>query len=262
MTKLSILYTFGNSCDIAIKNDTGFLPTKEDGFLQESATINWTSTDQAKIYKLSEVYIFTAIIYNAYGKTPTVENTTDGEIEPPVKIIDEVDYPSKLDKTYVFNIDGHYTISQLAAFDKTYYETNKATVRFAGTAYIVYDPVTKVLQHALNGVYTTLTIIELLDDHLTSISNMRSYHNLISSCKLYNCYMNKMEDYIPSIINTCSKIKSGSDYNNVLLLHSVLKAIEYRVYLCDYTSAQKYVEWVNNCAGICSNINDNSCGCR
>ena len=252
MTKLSVTCTFGTSCNLSVANTTGFTPDNVNGFLPSSTTINWGSNLQANSFKLSEVSIFTAVIYNGYGIDATLENTTNGEIESPILITDDTKFPSSVAKTYSLDIDGYYTIGQFIALDKTYYEANFSTARFLNTYYIVYDSVNKLLYVAYNGNYTQLTVVELFDDHLTQIANMRAYHKVVSTCKMYNCYMDQMENFIPMILNKCATDKYKDQYNNVLVIYATLKAIEYRVYLCDYNIAQYYVEWLNSCANICS----------
>lgn len=260
MTKLLTTYQFGSNCYITLSNTTGFNPESPDGFLKNSVVIDLNSTDHSKSFKLSEVYFFNAVIYNPYGKDQTIENVINGEVESPIKVTEDVNFPKDVNKTYSLNIDGYYIIGQLIALDKSYYDANKTSTRFTGNKYIVYDSVNKTLQYANNGVYTTLTLIELFDDKLVDVDFMRSYHKVVSTTKLYNCYMSQMEQYINSILSNCNK---GFDYNNILVLYMTFEAIKYRINLCEYNYAQKYIEWINSCTNICNtNTNVSTCGCN
>jgi hypothetical protein len=249
MTKLSITATLNNLGEISVANSTGLTPAAVDGFLPSATVINWDNTTQSNSFKLSEVYFFNVLIYNPYNADPVVKNIVGNELEAPIQITADADFPVLLNKKYTITTDGYYTVSQIIALQKSYYETNKLRNRFVDKNYIVYDEILKKLYHAKNGVYTELTIIEVLDEDLVSVDYMKSVVKKFSYINLQSCYIKKTDDYIKSTLATCS---TPIWYNEYFILYSAIEVIKYQIELCNYTASQKYVEWMNNCVGICT----------
>ena len=263
MTKLSTSYIFESVNNLVLSNTTGFSPDKADGFLNDSVSIDFSLSTYSKSFKLSEVYFITVLIGNPYGKDKVILNLVNGALESPIQTVD-ADFPNSVKKTYEITDDGYYILGQFIAINKTLYDANKNTVRFTNNKYIVYDSANNLLQVAYNGTYTTLTAIEMLDDKLTDIDFMRSYHKIVKTDVIYNCYMTQMESYIKSILSNCDK---SFEYKNILILYMTLQAIKYRTCLCEYEYAQKNIEWVNSCVSICSNntnsvSNSTNCNCN
>ena len=259
MTKLSISATLNSNSEINVSNTTGFTPTSAGGFLPSTTVINWDNTSQSNSFLLSEVYFFNLLIYNPYNDLPVVKNLVDGNLESPIAITDDSNFPTALNKLYTITQDGYYTVAQLIALDKSYYDTNKARSRFVDKNYIVYDSILKKFYHAKNGVYTELTAIELLYEDLVSIDYMISSVKKFSFINLRGCYVTKTDDYIKYTLDSCS---TPSWYNDYFMLYTTLEVIKYQIELCNYDLAQKYLEWINDCSNICTNsTTSTTCNC-
>lgn len=258
MTKLSITATLNSNKEIIVANTTGFAPTNADGFLQSSVVIDMADATLAKKFKLSEVYLFNVLLYNAYNKTPVVLNVVNNNIELPIQITDDASFATESQKTYIADKDGFYTVAQLIALNKDFYEANKTSLRFTGTDYIVYDPDEIKLYHAKNGVYTSLSIIELLDEDLTVVDYMRSYVYKFSYINLKNCYITNTGEYLDVVLKGCP---IGNEYIEYHLIYCTIEVIKYQIELCNFSSAQKYIEWIDGCAGVCGSTTSVNCNC-
>lgn len=260
MTKLSFKYYFSTSCKIKVENTTGIKSlSNPDGFLSSDYQIDHASTTDSNNFSLAEIYLFTAIIYNPFGKDPIVEQ------------VYKVKYSSlegsdlaKLSYKPIHSLsnDGYYTVVQFIALDKLAYNTNYNSLRFNGNKYIVFDGdlslyYTNTLINEASLKYSVLDLLKVTD---TSITNMIAWKSVFSTCKLYACYIKMVETSVIEGATSCHK--KSSDVASILILYSTLSAIKYRVQLCEYSIAQRYVEWVSQCGNYCDNIISNSRDCN
>lgn len=91
-----------------------------------------------------------------------------------------------------------------------------------------------------------------------------NYDNYFCKCHLWNCYINICQE----IFNQRASFKCDSpDIDKFLiykrdLLNSTLNVIDYLVSLEQYSEAERLLERVKGCNGLCNDmINNKSCGC-
>lgn len=90
------------------------------------------------------------------------------------------------------------------------------------------------------------------------------YFNYFCLCRLWRCYVNVCQeifDQRASVRCDTTGVNSALTYKRDLL-NSTINVINYMVDLCQYLEAQRLLERISGCNGLCNTVtNTNSCGC-
>lgn len=267
MSKITINTTIDSDCVITVTNTTQ--NNVSNSFLPESAVIDYNSATDKYNFKASELRFFNFVIYNSFSGTRTVMNTgTNGVLEAPMTITG-ANNVSQLTKTYDLSTDGYYTILQVATMDYDTFSASKSTTRFNGGVYILSKETitgSGIYTFYIYGVSGTdakeIVLNDLFDDSLAAIEYSIGRSNLVATCKLESCLIDKTEAFMQCEVSGQMNQKN-SEYLDFIVLMMTLEAIKYRVEKCQFTIAQKYIEQLNNCGTLCSQVVSklNSCGC-
>ena len=103
-----------------------------------------------------------------------------------------------------------------------------------------------------------VTLQEILDDpEDTKID----YEYYFSVCNLRKCFIKICQDIFDSQTSFCNKNNKSPETYKRDLLWSALNVIEYMVELDQFEEAQRLLEEITVCNGLCYSDNINSCGC-
>lgn len=106
-----------------------------------------------------------------------------------------------------------------------------------------------------------VTIEEILDTnpHLSNIYPIYDYYFL--TARLKRCYIDACQKIFDSS-GKCSRNEDKELIYNRDLIWSTLNVIEYMVEFCQYQEAQRLLEQLTGCNGICQEQTNSKCGCR
>ena len=260
MTQLNFNYYFSTSCKIKIENATSVKSlSNPGGFLPTGYTVDNTSVKDSRNYTIDESYLFTAIVYNPFGKTPVVESVYKTKLSDPVGTDTQKIVSSNV--IHPMSNDGHYTIAQFVAIDKAVYNANYNSTRFNGNNYIVTDGTYLYYTNTLINEQTLkISVLDLIKITNIEATGMIALKTVFSTCKLYACFIKQVETKLIEKATACQA--KAENISNVLVLYCTISAIKYRVQLCEYELAQKYVEWIAYCGNYCNNIISNTLDCN
>ena len=105
---------------------------------------------------------------------------------------------------------------------------------------------------------TEICLQDILDDPKTIKIDYEYY---FSVCNLRKCYIKVCQDIFDSQTSFCSKNNKSSETYKRDLLWSALNVIEYMVELDQFEEAQRLLEEITVCNGLCYSDNFSSCGC-
>lgn len=268
-TKLKTSLSFTSDCSMNRADTTGFYSaTNLDGFYDEAA-----GSVPKDSYKISNVYFYDVLVYNRYNATKLIKNTANEDItapEVPVVIASGSVNASYADnftaKLYSLKLDGHYTFYRFAIPTQAFYDAEKTGVRFVDRS-IYYSNGTNIYK-VVSGVATVISISDFIKEDLTASVVSYSKNSFISICYLNKCFADKVKAIIDAAVDvkctkdltTVNKLKSERD-----LLFAITYNIRYLQNLCENDEAQRLIELIMACGGMCSSTlvsNDNDCGCH
>lgn len=99
---------------------------------------------------------------------------------------------------------------------------------------------------------------DILDDPKTT---RIEYEYYFSVCSLRKCFIKICQDIFDSQTSFCSKNNKSPEIYKRDLIWSALNVIEYMVELDQFEEAQRLLEEITVCNGLCQQNNFDSCGC-
>lgn len=194
------------------------------------------------------------------------------------------DEESKIDKPFInihkkhiqipINFDGYFKVQYIVIPNAEWFEReyNRQSGSALSDYKIIYYTdgysIYKYIPEDKNPP-VEVDIEELLERNPTdddSISRIESEH--VSICYLQKCYINLCKQiFEKSNLVACFKKESIEDLSYKRdLVWMTINIIKYLVSLCQLDEAQRYIELINGCNGICNNKNKKNgvqegCGC-
>lgn len=179
-------------------------------------------------------------------------------------------YENKPDSFSYYKIkdDGHYKIKHLV------FPNEKWLNIYLQTLDVTYDNVYyvkdgKIYEYTKDNQTVEVPMSSLLDELNISESTIAySDTSIFSIMNLYKCYVNWAEQTLSVCYSECQPVNSiNSVQGKRDFIWSALNVIKYYVSFSQYFKAQKLLEKINKCGGICSNVlnsnnNGSDCGCN
>lgn len=203
-------------------------------------------------YKYSESQTINIIMYNSSEKSEVVDVKVDV-------------HDNYLDETYhTFDKDGYYTICHIVLPTKETIETfmkDKSDKKFERAYYI---DECEVYQYGKEKPLTKeeLSMLVWINDDNTNIS--RAVRKTFVINKLYKCYIDACKALFNALNSKCASYSKTDTFNRDFIWMTV-NIIKYYVDFGQYHEAQRILEEVNYCNGLCKEISNQTknggCGC-
>lgn len=199
-------------------------------------------------FKYSETYTINVIVQY------TLDTVNSG------KIIDVFfnDHCSQLDELhYTIKEDGYYEIYHIILPSKAWYDLGKIPSNLD-----IYFTDGEQLYKVENGIVKTTDLVEIINAKCEGNTISQVSLAQFSICKLFDCYINICKQIFENALTKCPK-NNDLTYKRDLIWMTI-NVIKYYVELGQLMEAQRLLEELIKCGGICNDTQSpgkKSCGC-
>lgn len=239
------------TCGIAI---TG-LERDNNEYLTDDTTVsvrNYTFLQSITLNALTSIKSDGTETLTVYGFVPHITDT-----------VDESDFDMAT--------DGLYEVTHIILPTEAW--LNSAISKNSLTGYTLiyyYDSTSKSLKKYINNASVSVDIAEVLAvNSLDTTTIIRSDKNTFCMCRLNDCFYGMSKSLLDRYQNTCYNKLDCIQYNIYLrdILWMAINVIKYLIDLTQYYEAQKILENITLCNGICNASTTNvssggGCGCN
>lgn len=228
-------------------------------------------------YTFEESSTVNMLVSISYDGTKTVQDydITAHEVSVNDKTQEEVNVPDESD--FEFPIDSLYEIVHIILPTRDYVDKYYAQIKDVfpnGVYFVEDDKVYKFLEYKAGTlpVYTVedVTMQELLEINTAQTTIIKETKNTFSMCQLKDCYNSLVKKLLDALcgLQKCSAPSAYSqDIFNRDLIWMTINIIRYSIEQGQYYEAQRYLEKIQTCGGVCSQPVSNSksssgCGCN
>lgn len=198
-------------------------------------------------FKYSETYTVNVIVKY------TLDKINSGSI------IDVIfnDHCSYLDELhYTIKEDGYYEIYHIILPTKEWYE--------AGIIpdLDIYYTDGNQFYNVVNGVSKEVSVADVVNANCDGNTISQTSLAQFSICQLFDCYINTCQQVFDNELTSCDK--NADLIHKRDLIWMAINAIKYHVELGQLMEAQRILEELTNCGGICNDTSSTSkqgCGC-
>ena len=197
-------------------------------------------------FKYSQTYTINAVV-----KFTTDKN---GELVD----ISINDHCSKLDEFhYTFKDDGYYEIYHIILPSKDWYDTNTSSLDL--DIYVTDGTdIYKKDKDTLSVIAPEELLVAKCEGTTLSLTSLAQF----SICNLYACYIDACKKLFEGTLSSCSKESADTFKRDIVWM--AINVIKYYVELGQLMEAQRLLEELTKCGGICNDIKSSSkqgCGC-
>lgn len=181
---------------------------------------------------------------------------------------------------FTFPQDGYYTIARIVLPTRATYE---GLVKQGTAMYFVDEDSTTDLGYKIykvNNPQSVLSqeeevdVVHILEVNTENTNIDREMMYYFSTCYLYKCYVNICKELYENLFSASSKVKCPpckTDIDTNLkykrdLVQSTLSVLQYLVDCDQLAEAQRILERIGSCNGICPTADkatsDSRCGCQ
>lgn len=232
-----------NKCDLIITDVT----QDSDEYIPENETEleNYYARNR---FKYSETYTINVVVKY------TLDTVNNGSI---IDIFFN-DHCSQLDELhYTIKEDGYYEIYHIILPSKEWYDAGKIPSNLE-----IYYTDGEQFYKVIDGVSNIVEITEIITAKCEGNTISQSSLAQFSICQLFDCYINTCKQIFDNALTQCPK-NSDLTYKRDLIWMTI-NIIKYYVELGQLMEAQRLLEELIKCGGMCNDTSSPSkqgCGC-
>lgn len=248
--KLDIKVCTSNTCEVIVKDTT---PVGENGYLPES----FTGVAKDRFRRSDTISIDLLILNKTTGPEMQIPIFADGSRE-----LEKVNMPVKF--------DGWFSVCHIIIPSKKWLDNELA--KETGSAADLYDVVYfsdgSYLFKYVDGITYPATLQEIIDSNPEGTTISITFKNYVSICFLKKCYLSLCQQIFDSRGFSKCWNKNSIDGDLMFrrdLVWMALNVIKYRVEFNQLAEAQRIIEQIGGCNGLCKSefrqTSTHGCGC-
>lgn len=242
--------TAEESCRVSIEDITGVSDT---GYLAEDST----ATVKGR-FKITDTVALDLLQHNKTTgpllQTPVYTVRTDG---------------TELSASIPAEFDGWFTVLHIVLPSDKWFQTEKDKV--SGSALDLYSTVYYTdgenIYKYINGESSIVTIDEIVERNPDDTTISKVCENYVSICFLQKCWLSLAQQILSLGFTSCSN-KNGTDADLIFrrdYIRMALDVIGYMVELNQLAEAERIIEQIGGCNGLCKTefrgMPSHRCGC-